>query len=114
MNAQSNAPEQLYDAGALGSAAAGFLARATAAPDVGAHWYNLGAARLRLGMDGSALGAWTRAARLLPRDHTIRRALVLVPPADGASARQLWVSPFTPDELWLIAAWALAVAAFAS
>jgi hypothetical protein len=104
MDAQSNAPEQLYDAGALGSAAAGFLARANAAPDVGAHWYNLGAARLRLGMDGSALGAWTRAARLLPRDHTIRRALVLVPPADGASARQLWVSPFTPEELWLIAA----------
>ena len=49
LRGQSTSPEQLYEAGALGSAAAGFQARVQAAPEVGAYWYNLGAARFRLG-----------------------------------------------------------------
>jgi hypothetical protein len=103
-DAQSLSPEQLYDAGALNSAEDGFTSRTVVAPGVGANWYNLGATKFRLGDDGGALSAWTRAARLLPRENSIRRALVLVPPANSASARQLWVSPVTPDELWLAAA----------
>jgi hypothetical protein len=102
LRGQSTSPEQLYEAGALGSAAAGFQARVQAAPEVGAYWYNLGAARFRLGEDAAALGAWTRAARLLPRNRNVQRALVLVPAANGASASELAVSPLTPDELWLI------------
>ncbi len=37
-----------------------------------------------------------------PRDHSIRRAVLLVAPADAASGRSLWVSPVIPAELWLI------------
>jgi hypothetical protein len=101
--AQAPAPEQLYEAGAIGAAADGFAARVAQAPEVDAAWYNLGAARFRLSQDGAALADWTRAARLAPRENSIRRALVLVPPANAPTARLLWVSPVTPDELWLVA-----------
>lgn len=96
-------PEQLYEAGAFRAAADGFRRRAVLAPEVTAHWVNLGDAAYRSGDDAAALAAWVRAARLSPRDHAIRRALLLVSPADADAGRALWVSPLTPDELWLIA-----------
>jgi tetratricopeptide (TPR) repeat protein len=101
---QGPSPEQLYRDGALAAAASGFAQRTQLDPAVAANWYNLGAARFRLGQDQAALADWTQAARLLPRDATIRRALTLTPSADHGSARWLWVSPVTPEELWLLAA----------
>ncbi|MEO8636558.1 MAG: hypothetical protein ABI587_14880, partial [Gemmatimonadales bacterium] len=95
-------PEQLYEAGAYRAAADGFQRRAQAAPAVTAHWFNLGAASWRAGDDAVALAAWTEAARLSPRDHGVRRALGLVPAADGAAAADLWVAPINPDELSLL------------
>lgn len=96
--------EQLYEAGAYRAAAAGFRQQAQLTPDVPARWLNLGDAAYRAGLDAEALAAWTRAARLAPRDPGIQRALLLLPPADPAAARWLWVAPFTPEELWLVAA----------
>jgi tetratricopeptide (TPR) repeat protein len=101
---QGQSPEQLYQAGAVAAAASGFAQRSQLDPAVAANWYNLGAARYRMGQDEAALAAWTQAARLLPRDPSIRRALTLTPSADHGSARWLWVSPVTPEELWLVAA----------
>ncbi len=95
-------PEQLYDAGAYRAAAAGFLRRAELAPDVTAHWFNAGDAAFRGGSDALALAAWVRAARLSPRDGGVRRALVLLPPADAQAGDALWVAPVTPEELWLV------------
>jgi hypothetical protein len=95
-------PEQLYEAGAYRAAAEGFRRQARAEPGVPAHWFNVGDAEYRGGADAAALAAWTRGARLAPRDNGLRRALLLVPPADAASARWLWVSPVAPAELWLI------------
>jgi hypothetical protein len=100
-------PEQLYEAGAYRGAADGFRRRALLSPEVTTHWFNLGDAAYRAGDDALALAAWVRAARLSPRDHSIRRALLLVTPADESAARLLWVAPITPDELWLfgVVAW---------
>ena len=100
-------PEQLYEAGAYRAAANGFHRRALAAPAPSAHWFNFGAAAWRAGDDATALAAWIEAARRSPRDHGVRRALGLVPPADAAAAADLWVAPLSPDELWLLglAAW---------
>jgi hypothetical protein len=83
------------------------VARATAEPDVAAHWYGLGAAQYRLGSDARAGAAWARAARLAPRSPSVRRALRLVPPPDAASRKRLGTFPVTPDELLLgaIALW---------
>jgi len=96
------APEQLYEAGAYRAAAEGFRRRAEAEPDVPTRWLNLGDATYRAGLDAAALAAWTRGARLAPRDAGLRRALLLLPPADAAAARWLWIAPFTPEELWLV------------
>jgi hypothetical protein len=71
-------------------------------PDVPTHWLNLGDAAYQAGDDAEALAAWTRGARLAPRDVGLRRALTLVPAADAASAHWLWVSVVTPAELWLL------------
>src|SRR6185503_10419086 len=79
---QSPGAEALYEAGALRAAADSFAARAAAEPHDPAHWYNLGATLYRAGADGKAAAAWTRAARLAPRDAAIRRARALLPPPD--------------------------------
>ncbi len=100
-------PEQLYADGAYRAAADAFARRAEAEPSVAAHWYGLGAAEYRAGSDARAAAAWQRAARLAPRAPSVRRALRLVPPPDGVSARRFWVSPVAPAELALagLAAW---------
>lgn len=95
-------PEQLYEAGAYSAAADGFQRRALAAPEVTTNWFNLGDAAWRAGDDAQSLAAWVRAARLSPRDQGVRRALLLVPPGDPWAARNLWVSPVAPAELWLL------------
>ncbi|TFG48634.1 MAG: hypothetical protein E4H38_06175, partial [Gemmatimonadales bacterium] len=96
------APAQLYEAGAYRLAVDGFEREVQARPGVPGRWYNLGAAEYRAGNDAQALVAWTLAARLAPRDHSIRRALGLVPPAANVAAIALWSSPMTPNELWLV------------
>jgi hypothetical protein len=100
---QTLPPEQLYESGALGAAVAAFEQRARLEPEVPAHWFNLGASRFRMGAAGAALAAWSRAERLAPRDGAIRRALRLVPVPEARSARALWVPPFTPQELLVLA-----------
>jgi hypothetical protein len=104
---QGGNPTRLYEAGDLGAAAEGFAALASREPGNAAHWYNLGAARYRLGEDAAAAAAWRTALRLEPRAGDVRRALDLVPPAGPGSARELWTAPVTPDELLLlgIACW---------
>ena len=96
------APEQLYEAGAYRAAMEGFRTRALAEPDIANHWLNLGDAAWRGGDDAEALAAWTRGARLRPRDQGLRRALLLVPPADPWSTRNLAVAPMAPAELRLL------------
>jgi hypothetical protein len=100
--AQTPPPERLYEAGALRAAVEGFTRRAEEEPAVAAHWYDLGAAYYRLGAKGRAAAAWTRARRLDPREPTIALALRLTPPPDATSARWLWTSPVTADELLLL------------
>jgi tetratricopeptide (TPR) repeat protein len=97
-------PEQLYEAGAYRAAEDAFRRRAELEPEVPTHWLNLGDAAYRAGDDAAALAAWTRGARLAPRDAGLRRALLLLPPADLTAARWLWIAPITPEELWLIGA----------
>ena len=104
LSAQAPAPEGLYEAGALRAAADGFSRRAELEPAVAAHWYDLGAAYYRLGAKGRATAAWARARRLAPREPTIVRALRLTPAADAGSARLIWASPVTPEELLLLGA----------
>ncbi len=101
--AQTVGAEALYDAGALRAAADSFAARAAASPHVSAHWYNLGATLYRAGADGKATAAWTRAARLAPRDPLVRRARELLPPPDAASEALLTTGLATPGE-WALAA----------
>jgi hypothetical protein len=101
--AQAPTPEALYEAGALRAAADSFAARAAADPLTAAHWYNLGATLYRAGADGKATAAWTRAARLAPRDLTIARVRNLLPPPDPVTERLLQVGWGTPTE-WGIAA----------
>ena len=102
--AQDASPERLYEAGALRAAADSFAARAAREPDVAAHWYNLGNAWYRLGVDARAEAAWFRAARLAPRSPLVERASELVPLPDAWSERLLWVAPITPDEAFTAAA----------
>jgi tetratricopeptide (TPR) repeat protein len=101
LQAQTPAPEQLYDSGSLRAAADAFRRRVEADPAVSAHWYNLGAAYYRLGLEGQAAAAWLEARRLAPRESAVRRALELTPPADLTSARWTWSPPVTPEELLL-------------
>ena len=101
LRAQNPAAEQLYESGALHAAADGFARRVQDNPAVAASWYNLGATYYRLGAKGRAEAAWLEARRLAPRAPTIRRALVLAPPADIASSRWTWSPPVTPEELLL-------------
>jgi tetratricopeptide (TPR) repeat protein len=95
-------PEEYYNAGAYRAAADGFRRRALSEPDIATHWFNLGNAAYRAGDDAAALAAWVRAARLSPRDGGIRRARLLMAPADEGASSALWVSPVTPAELWLL------------
>ena len=85
----------------MAAAAEGFARRAAEEPDVGANWYNLGAAFYRQGLEGRAAAAWTQARRLTPRSDEVRRALRLTPPPDAVSARWTWSPPVTPEELLL-------------
>lgn len=109
LHGQSPSAEALYQAGALRAAADSFAARAGNEPRTAAHWYNLGATLYRAGADGKATAAWTRAARLAPRDAVIRRARRLLPAPDLASERLLTVGWATPAEWGFVAAaaWAL-------
>ena len=102
--AQTPSAEALFEAGALRAAADSFAARAAREPRDAAHWYNLGATLYRAGADGKATAAWTRAARLAPRDVTIRRALRLLPPPDPVTEQLLQVGWATPTEWAVIAA----------
>jgi hypothetical protein len=101
LSAQSPSPEDLYRQGSLAAAAEGFARRAAEEPDVGANWYNLGAAFYRQGLEGRAAAAWTQARRLTPRSDEVRRALRLTPPPDAMSVRWTWSPPVTPEELLL-------------
>ncbi len=101
--AQTMSAEALYEAGALRAAADSFAARAAGSPHVAAHWYNLGATLYRAGADGKATAAWTRAARLAPRDPLVRRAHELLPPPDAASEALLTTGLATPGEWALVA-----------
>jgi tetratricopeptide (TPR) repeat protein len=103
-SAQAPTAEALYEAGALRAAADSFAGRAAAYPHVAAHWYNLGATLYRAGADGKAVAAWTRAARLAPRDRVIERAREFLLAPDAASDPLLAVGPATPGELALAAA----------
>ena len=93
--------ERLYETGASRAAMEAFRARAAAAPAVVANWYGLGASAYRLGEDGQAVAAWTRAAELAPRDHALARAMLLLPAPDPASAEWRSVPPVTPEEWFL-------------
>lgn len=104
---QTASAEALYEAGALRAAADSFAARAEREPRDPAHWFNLGATLYRAGADGKAAAAWTRAARLAPRDASIRRARALLPPPDLTTEKLLRVGWATPGEWSIIgaAAW---------
>jgi oxygen tolerance protein BatD len=101
--AQTPSAEALFEAGALRAAADSYAARAARDPREAAHWYNLGATLYRAGADGKATAAWTRAARLAPRDAAIRRARRLLPPPDPLTEQFLTVGWATPAE-WAIVA----------
>ena len=101
--AQTPSPEALYRAGAVRAAADAFAARVGRQPDDAAAWYNLGAASYRGGADGRAAAAWAEAARLAPRDATIRRARALLAPPDLATEDLLSVGPLTRWEWALLA-----------
>jgi hypothetical protein len=102
--AQTPSAEALFEAGALRAAADSYAARAARDPRDPANWYNLGATLYRAGADGKATAAWTRAARLAPRDAAIRRALRLLPPPDPVSEQLLRVGVGTPAEWAIIGA----------
>lgn len=100
---QSPSPEALYHAGAVRSAADAFAARVARHPDDAAAWYNLGAASYREGADGKAVAAWAEAARLAPRDATIRQARAILAPPDLATEDLLSAGPLTRAE-WAVLA----------
>ena len=104
---QSPSAEALYEAGALRAAVDSFAARAAREPRDPAHWFNLGATLYRAGADGKAIAAWTLAARLAPRDASIRRARTLLPPPDLMTQQLLRVGLATPGEWGIVgaAAW---------
>ena len=97
--AQSPSAEQLFTAGAYQAAADSFLLRADGDPGEAAHWFNAGAALFGAGNPARARVAWIKAARILPRDREIKRALDLAPPLDSRARRSTWVVPATAVEL---------------
>jgi tetratricopeptide (TPR) repeat protein len=102
--AHAQAPERLYEAGAVRPAADSFARRAASDPSTAAHWYNLGAALDRIGEDVRARAAWLRAAQLAPRDETIRRALDAARLPDAAPSGLIWIAPISPTEAVALAA----------
>ncbi|HEX4633584.1 MAG TPA: SH3 domain-containing protein, partial [Gemmatimonadales bacterium] len=102
-DAQGPSPEALYRAGAVRAAADAFAARVARHPDDPAAWYDLGAASYRGGADGRAAAAWAKAARLAPRDGTVRHARGLLAPPDLATEDLLAVGPLTRWEWALLA-----------
>jgi len=102
-HAQAPSPEALYRAGAVRAAADAFAVRVARHPDDAAAWYDFGAASYRAGADGKASAAWAKAARLAPRDATIRRARALLVPPDLATEDLLSVGPLTRAE-WVVVA----------
>ena len=102
-DAQQVPAERLYETRAYRAAMEAFATRAAAHPDAMADWYGLGASAYRIGNDGVAVAAWTRAARLAPRSRTLARAMLLVPAPDPASAQWRRVPPFTGAECFLVA-----------
>lgn len=103
LRSQVPSPEALYQSGAYRAAADGFARRVEASDRTAADWYGLGAAEYRLGSDAGARAAWLHAARLLPRNSSVSRALGLVPAPDDWSEQAAWVAPLTPEELALLA-----------
>jgi hypothetical protein len=101
LSAQS--AERLYEAGVLRAAADSFESRASANPLGVSNWYNLGATWERVGEITRARRAWIRAARLSPRNGSVRTALNQLPPLDITSSRMTPVSPITPAEAFLVA-----------
>ncbi|HVX88645.1 MAG TPA: BatD family protein [Gemmatimonadales bacterium] len=101
--AQQVPAERLYETRAYRAAMEAFAIRAAAHPDALADWYGLGAAAYRIGDDGQAVAAWTRAARLAPRSRTLARAMLLVPAPDPATAEWRRVPPFTGAECFVVA-----------
>ena len=99
--AQAPGPIDLYRSGAVRAAAEAFAAHVSATPADPAGWYDLGAAEYRLGREGRAQAHWLTAERLAPRNHTVRRALRLVPPPSEKTAAMTRTAPATPEELWL-------------
>jgi hypothetical protein len=103
LTSQVPSPESLYASGAYRAASDGFARRLVDPAAPAADWYGLGAAEYRLGSDARARAAWLHAARLRPRNASLRRALGLVPGPDAWSRSMTWVSPLTPEELALAA-----------
>ena len=108
--------EYLYEVGALRSAVDSFAARTSQEPWNVSHWYNLGAVLEKSGETVRARRAWTRAARIAPRNVRVRSAVGDLRPLDRTSARLTWVSAVSPTELFLAAlvfwslAWGIAAA----
>ena len=71
LQAQTPAPERLYESGSLRAAADGFARRVTTAPAVAAQWYNLGATYYRMGQKGQSRGGVARGSPA--RSTRIRR-----------------------------------------
>ncbi len=100
---QFTTAEQLFEAGAYRAAADSFRLRVLDEPADPSQWFNAGAALFGAGEETAARTMWVRAARLAPRDGTIRAALQSVPPVDTNAARKTWVAPVTVLELALAA-----------
>ena len=114
--AAGQSAEVLYGAGAARAAADSLSARVDQAPQIAEHWYNLGNAMSALGEPVHARAAWIRAARLAPRNDTMRQTL-RGSISSGIARRpaRVWVAPFTAVEayavallLWVIG-WALVI-----
>lgn len=102
-SAQSTTAEQLYEAGAFRAAADSFLIRASQQPTDPSQWFNAGAALFGAGEEIAARVAWVKAARVAPRNSTVRAALQeLVPPVNSHARTNTWIAPVTVMELALL------------
>lgn len=101
-SAQSTTAEQLYEAGAFRAAADSFLIRASQQPADPSQWFNAGAALFGAGEETAARVAWVKAARVAPRNGTVRAALQLVPPVNSHARTNTWIAPVTVMELALV------------
>jgi hypothetical protein len=101
-SAQSTTAEQLYEAGAFRAAADSFLIRASQQPADPSQWFNAGAALFGAGEETAARVAWVKAARVAPRNSTVRAALQLVPPVNSQARTNTWIAPVTVMELALV------------